>query len=54
MSKVNVKLSPFLPNHHALKTYWRSGGLAPRPDRITPIITEEDAAWTTEPIWTPW
>jgi len=25
-----VKLSVCLPKHHALKTYWGSGGIAPR------------------------
>jgi hypothetical protein len=28
--KVNVKLSPCLTKHHAMKTYWGSGGIAPR------------------------
>jgi len=31
MVKVNVKLSLcFLTEHHAMKVYWRSGGIAPR------------------------
>jgi hypothetical protein len=28
--KVKVKLSLCLTKHHAMKTYWRSGGIAPR------------------------
>jgi hypothetical protein len=28
--KVKVKLSLRLPKHHAMKTYWGSGGIAPR------------------------
>jgi hypothetical protein len=28
--KVNVKLSLCLTKHHAMKTYWESGGIAPR------------------------
>jgi hypothetical protein len=28
--KVKVKLSLCLPKHHAMKTYWGSGGIAPR------------------------
>jgi hypothetical protein len=28
--KVKVKLSLCLTKHHALKTYWGSGGIAPR------------------------
>jgi hypothetical protein len=28
--KVNVKLSPCLTKHHAMKAYWGSGGTAPR------------------------
>jgi hypothetical protein len=27
--KVNVKLSLCLTKHHAMKTYWGSGGVAP-------------------------
>jgi hypothetical protein len=29
-SKVNVKLSLCLTEHHAMKTYWVSRGIAPR------------------------
>jgi hypothetical protein len=28
--KVKVKLTLFLTKHHAMKTYWRSGGETPR------------------------
>jgi hypothetical protein len=28
--KVKIKLSPCLIKHHAMKTYWESGGIAPR------------------------
>jgi hypothetical protein len=28
--KVKVNLSLYLTKHHAMKTYWRSGGIAPR------------------------
>jgi hypothetical protein len=28
--KVKVKLSLCLTKHHAMKTYWESGGIAPR------------------------
>jgi hypothetical protein len=28
--KVKVQLSLYLTKHHAMKTYWRSGGIAPR------------------------
>jgi hypothetical protein len=28
--KVKVKLSLCLTQHHAMKTYWGSGGIAPR------------------------
>jgi hypothetical protein len=28
--KVKVKLSLFLTKHHAMKTYWGSGGIVPR------------------------
>jgi hypothetical protein len=27
---IKVKLSLFLTKHHTMKTYWRSGGIAPR------------------------
>jgi len=30
LSHVNVKLSLCLTKHHAIKTYWGSGGIAPR------------------------
>jgi hypothetical protein len=29
-NKVKVKLSPCLTKHHAMKTYWGSGDIAPR------------------------
>jgi hypothetical protein len=29
-NKVKLKLSLYLTKHHAMKTYWRSGGIAPR------------------------
>jgi len=29
-AKVKVKLSLCLTKHHAMKTYWRSGGIFPR------------------------
>jgi hypothetical protein len=30
MAEVKVKLSLCLTKHHAIKTYWGSGGIAPR------------------------
>jgi len=27
--KVKGKVAPVLTKHHAMKTYWRSGGIAP-------------------------
>jgi hypothetical protein len=29
-SKIKVKLSLCLTKHHAMKTYWRNGGISPR------------------------
>jgi hypothetical protein len=37
--KVKVKLSLCLTKHHAMKTYWRSGGIAPR-------ILDLDTRWS--------
>jgi hypothetical protein len=29
LGEIKVKLSPCLTKHHAMKTYWGSGGIAP-------------------------
>jgi hypothetical protein len=53
-----------LSKHHAMKTYWESGGIVPRirprqhaPDALTPgeeppLPTGYEVGWTPEPVWT--
>jgi hypothetical protein len=49
---VNVKLSSALNEHHAIKTYWRSGGIAPRivwPRHYMEVSGQLDAPATLPP-----
>jgi hypothetical protein len=41
--KVKVKLSLYLGKHHAMKTYWGSGGIAPR---ILDLGTRYGGEWS--------